>query len=118
MGGYVSITKWWQCKSKSILGELSIWGPIVGAFLASWTCFVETESRRNEICLFIFPRFLETFWNYLEHRKYIKPIWAGENLLFALAMGIIVLYYHKEVKFLNSFFILKNYRNKQLSIHT
>ena len=99
MSGYVAVLKWWQCKSKHIFGKFTIFGPSVGAFLASFVCFVEPESRRNEICLFVWPRFLETFWSYLKHRNYMRPIWGGENIVFALAMAIIVYYYHKEVIF-------------------
>jgi len=95
MAGYNTILKWWLCKNTHIFGKMTSTGPSFGAFLSAWSCFLEPEGRRTEICLFILPRFLETLWNYLIHRKLAKPIWGGENLLFGVAMGTIVYYYSK-----------------------
>ena len=67
-------------------------------FNCSWTVFLEPESRRNEICLYILPRFLEAFWNMMKHRKFVKPVPGGENIVFALATGLIAYFYNKEDK--------------------
>jgi len=95
MAGFNAVLKYFQCFCKNQVGRYTIVGPSLGAFFSAWTCFLETESRRTEICLFILPRFLETFWNYLKHRKYVGSVWGGENLLFGLAMGTMAYYYHK-----------------------
>jgi hypothetical protein len=55
--------------------------------------FLEPESRRSEIALFIMPRFFETLWNLLKRRHLVKPLPNGDLLVFAIAMGIINYYY-------------------------
>jgi hypothetical protein len=69
------------------------WNPAIAAFISGFTVSLEPEGRRSEIALFIMPRFLETLWNWLKRRRYVKPIPGGELLVFAFAMGIINYFY-------------------------
>jgi hypothetical protein len=105
MASFNAVLKYFQCWMKSRVGRYTVVGPALGAFISAWTCFLETESRRTEICLFIMPRFLETFWAYLKHRKYVTTVWGGENMLFGLAMGTIAYYFHKKPEALKETYI-------------
>jgi len=96
MASYIAILKYTLCAAKNIRHKVDEFNGTLGAFLAAWSVFFETESRRVEIALFIMTRFFETLWNYLKHRGYVKPIWSGENIVFGLAMGIIAYFYHCE----------------------
>ena len=67
----------------------------IGCFFGS---LFETEGRREELALFVLPRFLESIWKYLKHRRLVGEIKGGENMLFAFAMGSICYYFHKNSK--------------------
>jgi len=98
MSTYIAILKYTLCKAKNIRGRIDGVNPMLGAFFGAWGILWESESRRVEIALFIMTRFFETVWNYLKHRGYVKPIWSGENIVFAFAMGVIGYFYHCEQK--------------------
>ena len=53
-----------------ILIELAF-NPAISAFFAGFALFLEPESRRSEIALFIMPRFFETLWNLLKRRNLV-----------------------------------------------
>lgn len=71
--------------------------PAVGASLACSSLLLESEGRRQEIALFIFPKALETAWRLLSKRKWVSNIHNWELLVFGIAMGILNYYYHHEV---------------------
>jgi hypothetical protein len=78
MASYIAILKYTLCAAKNVRHKVDEFNGTLGAFLAAWAVFFETESRRVEIALFIMTRFFETLWNYLKHRGYVKPVWSGE----------------------------------------
>jgi len=86
------------CTTVTLRKKFDGFNMALATFNMSWSVLLEAESRRDEICLYILPRFLESFWNFLKHRKIMKPIAGGENLLFGLATGLMAYYYHKEGK--------------------
>ena len=45
-----------------------------------------------ELALYMFPRFLESLFRYLEGKGLVKPLANGEVLVIALAFGIIMRY--------------------------
>jgi len=67
--------------------------PVFGSGLGS---LFESESRRQELSLFVLPRVLDGIWLLLKHRKIVGDFPIGANLVFALAMGIISYYHHKK----------------------
>ena len=62
---FVGICKYTMCKAKNISkkdsGHVGAWCGIC----ASLSLFLENNSRRQEISLFMTPKFLELLWNYL-----------------------------------------------------
>ena len=84
------------CIIRKIKGKMDSSNELFSAFLGSLIVIIESAGRREEISLFIFPRFLESFWNLLKHRKIVKPVANGENLLFGFAMGLIAYFYQNE----------------------
>ena len=69
------------------------WNLIYSSFICSFACLFEPASRRTELALYMFPRFLESLFLFMEKRGYIKSIPNGEVLVFACAMSIIMYCY-------------------------
>lgn len=44
------------------------------------------------------PKFLQTLHSFLLKRKLIQPFHRGEQLIFALSIGILAYLFHKDVK--------------------
>lgn len=56
-------------------------GPVVqttGAIVSAWQVLWESPGRKDEIALFIFPRFLEVTWGLLKRRKLVKDVPTGQ----------------------------------------
>ena len=65
-------------------------------FICSFAVFFEPPSRRTELALYMFPRFLESFSLYLINKGYVVSIPNGEILVFAIALSIIMYCYQNE----------------------
>ena len=90
---YVSIFWYCACKFKNIRRKTDRWNIIGASFICSFAILFEPASRRTELALYMFPRFLESLFLFLEKRGYVKSIANGEVLVFALAMGVIMFCY-------------------------
>ena len=65
----------------------------------------EPANRRVELALYMFPRFLEFLFLFLEKRGYVKSIKNGEVLVFALAMSVIMYAYQNEERNIKSTYL-------------
>ncbi len=90
---YVSLFWYFICFFKNIRMKTDKWNIIYASFICSFACLFEPASRRTELALYMFPRFLESLFLFLEKRGYLKSVANGEVIVFALAMGIIMYCY-------------------------
>ncbi|CAD8112016.1 unnamed protein product [Paramecium sonneborni] len=111
---YVAICKYALCKLKNIRQKVDGLNPALAASVACSALFLESEGRRQEIALFIFPKSLETAWRLLKKRGYVSSIKGWELFLFGLAMGIINYFYHYDDAAIKSTYltIFKNFWGK------
>ena len=63
---------------------------VFSGLICSMAVFFEPPSRRTELALYMFPRFLESFFMFLQKKGLVKSIPNGEVLVFALALSIIM----------------------------
>jgi hypothetical protein len=55
--------------------------------------FIESESKRAEMTLYILPRFFQAIWNFLKRRNLVIDIPHLEVIVFGFSMGIINHFY-------------------------
>ena len=90
---YVSTFWYGLCFFRNLRGKMDKWNTILAAFCCSFACLFESPNRRNEIALFTFTRFVETFYYYLVKRKLMFVIPNGDKLVFSIGLGIIMSFY-------------------------
>ena len=97
---------WYMCfvfRNKRMRTEK--WIIIYAGFICSFAILFEPAHRRTELALYMFPRFLESMFLFLEKRGYVKSIKNGEVLVFAFALGIIMYCYQNEEKKIKSTYL-------------
>jgi hypothetical protein len=62
---------------------------MISTILSCSCSLVEANERIILYTCFTFPRSLEGTWDLLEKLKYVKNIYNGEKIIFALLIGII-----------------------------
>ncbi|KAL6055594.1 Mitochondrial import inner membrane translocase subunit tim17 tim22 tim23 family protein isoform 1 [Balamuthia mandrillaris] len=62
--------------------------------LCSLSIFLEKKSRRSELALYVFPRALDSLYMQLLDRKWMASVPHGDLLIFCVAMGGLMHYYH------------------------
>ena len=82
--------------------------------ICSLAVFFEPPSRRTELALYMFPRFLESFFMFLQKKGLVGSIPNGEVLVFALALAIIMYCYQNEERNIKSNYLglFKSYWGK------
>lgn len=90
---YVAIFRYLTCFFKNTRRKVDRWNVILAAFICTFAILWEPSHRRTELTLYLFPRFLEAVWIFLEKREIVKSLPYGEVFIFAIAMGIIMYCY-------------------------
>ena len=90
---YITIFRYLTCFTKNYRQRMDKWNIIISGFFATFAIMFEPSHRRTELALYLFPRFLEALWNWLEKRGFVKSVPNGEVLIFAMAMSIIMYCY-------------------------
>ena len=93
---YVAAFWYLNCFFKNYRRKTDKVNIILSSFICSFACMFELPSRRTELALYMFPRFLESIFLLLEKRGYIQSVANGEVLVFAVAMAIIMYCYQNE----------------------
>ena len=93
---YCTIFRIGLCQIKNIRHKNDKYNPIISGFLATFAVLFEPANRRAELTLYLVPRFLEAFWNFLLRRSLVINIKNGEVILFSIAMSIICYCYQNE----------------------
>ena len=94
---FVGVCKYCFCKAKNIRGVADGYNSAICGFFSSLALFFESAGRRQEISLFITPRFLETLWKYLRLRYVSSDVEGWQLMLFMTAMGVLNHYYVNDV---------------------
>ena len=66
---------------------------VVACLTCSFAILLEPASRRSEIAMYLVPRALESFWNLQVQSGRVKNLKYGEELVFALAMALLMYCY-------------------------
>ena len=93
---YCTIFRYGLCQVKNFRHKNDKWNPIISGFAATFAILFEPSNRRAELTLYLVPRFLEAFWNFLLRRNIVANIKNGEVILFSIAMSIICYCYQNE----------------------
>ena len=96
ISAYVAGFWWLACIFRNIRVSGDKISLIMAGLICSFAVFFEEPSRRTEIALYMFPRFLESFIMFLQKKGLVKSIPNGEVLVFALALSIIMYCYQNE----------------------
>ena len=96
ISAYVALFWYLICRFKNIRRKTDKWNIIFSSFFCSFVILIEPAHRRTELALYMFPRFLESLFLFMEKYGYVKSIANGEVLVFALAMGIIMFCYQND----------------------
>jgi hypothetical protein len=65
---------------------------------------VEAGTRLCEFSMFLLPRFLEAFWNYVKRRGLVRSWSGGPLLMFSAAMSVISYTHQHEPSSIRSFY--------------
>ena len=95
---YVSFFWWLLCKLRNYRRSTDYWTNIIATFFAGFAVIFEPAGRRAELALYLLPRFLESLFNAMEKRGYVKSVANGEVLVFAFAMSILMFFYQTDDK--------------------
>lgn len=110
---YVALCKYFLCKLKNLRGKMDGWNPALAASWATIALVLEPESRRQEITLFLVPKFLETAFRLLRKRGLARNVPGWELLVFGLAMGILNIFYQHEVNILINYVYIIYIKNRK-----
>ena len=102
---YVGLFRYMLCFFKNYRRKIDRWNVIMAAFISTFAIFFEPSSRRTELALYMIPRFLEAIFMFLHQRGLIRSFEYGEVVFFALAMGIIMYFYHDDSKHMDSTYL-------------
>lgn len=58
---------------------------------------IESQAKVSEMSLYVLPRFLDAFWNFLRRRSLVPSVPGGKVLMFSLATSVLTYCYEKEV---------------------
>ena len=102
---YISSFWYMMCRFKNWRRRTDKINVVISATLCTFAIFWETKSRRTELALYIFPRFLESLFLFLVKHGYLRTIKNGEVLIFAVAMSIIMYVYQNEPRNIKSSYL-------------
>lgn len=85
------------CYLRHLTGTETKLAYLLNGFLSGSTVILEQpKSRRLELALYCFPRALESLWNIMVDKGYVKALPYGEVVLFSLSMGLMMTLYQNE----------------------
>lgn len=58
---------------------------------------VESQAKVSEMSLYVLPRFLDAFWNFLQRRGLVLSVPAGRVMMFSLASSVLTYCFEREV---------------------
>ena len=102
---YVASFWYFCCLSRNFRKVTDKWNIIIAGFFCSFSVLFEPAHRRTELALYMFPRFLESMFLFLEKRGYLKSVANGEVFVFAVALGIIMYCYQNEERNIKSTYL-------------
>ena len=102
---YVSSFHYFICKGIQMRKKTDIKNIIFASFMCSFATLFEPTSRRVELSLFMFPRFLESIHLSMVKRGYVKSYKNFEVLLFSIAMSVMMHCYQNEEKMIKSSYL-------------
>ena len=93
---YVSSFHYFICRGIRFRQKTDVKNIVFASFICSFATLFEPTSRRVELSLFMFPRFLESIHLALEKRGYAKSYNNFEVILFSMAMSVMMYCYQNE----------------------
>jgi len=70
---------------------------LAAACLVVLATLVESQAKVSEMSLYVLPRFLDAFWNFLTRRGLVLSVPGGRVLMFSLASSVLTYCFEQEV---------------------
>lgn len=98
LSGMVGLGKIGGCAALKLTGRAYRGYSILGvACLVVMATLIESQAKVSEMSLYVLPRFLDAFWNFLKRRGLVASIPGGKVLMFSLATSVLTYCYECEV---------------------
>ena len=99
LSGMVGLGKFADCAVLRMCGGIAYRGYsiLIVAVLVVMATLVESQAKVSEMSLYVLPRFLDAFWNFLKRRGVVWSIPGGKVLMFSLATSVLTYCYEREV---------------------
>jgi hypothetical protein len=78
--------------SRRLLRKDTSFGVFLGCICCGCSIYIERKSRRKELAMFVFPRVLEIWYQYMVSNKIFRPINNGAIWIFSFACAIVAKY--------------------------
>ena len=59
---YTTVIRYLLCFLKNMRGKMDRWNVLIAALVATFAILFEPASRRNDLALYLIPKFLEAVW--------------------------------------------------------
>ena len=102
---YVSVFHYFICRSRNYRKLSDIGNIVVASFFCSFAQLIEPVSRRTEVALFMFPRFLESMHLAMVKRGLARSYNNAEILIFSLAMSVMMYCYQNDEKHIKASYL-------------
>ena len=73
------------------------WMIVFCSIFTSLATLAESQAKVSEMSLYVLPRFLDAFWNFLQRRGLVRALPGGKTLIFSLAIAVIAYCHEHEV---------------------
>lgn len=80
------------CLGSKLTGTFSAYTLILTSLLSSASIMIENDKRMEDYVVFSLPRVIEGVWEILVQQGYAKNIPHGQSLLFAISLGLLLVF--------------------------
>ena len=101
----ISSFHYFICRGIRFRKKTDIKNIVFASFVCSFSIMAEPQSRRAELALFMFPRFLESMHLLMVKRGYGKSYQNTEVLVFSMAMSLMMYCYQNDQSSIKSSFL-------------
>mmetsp|Transcript_13029 Transcript_13029/g.24248 ORF Transcript_13029/g.24248 Transcript_13029/m.24248 type:complete len:200 (+) Transcript_13029:1233-1832(+) len=93
------------CYFKEVFGRYGPTQQFFAGALTSMSVYIESPDRRMALTKYLLPRALETLWNIWAKNGWVKSLPGGDVILFAFAMGVLMMMYVNDSESLEKSYI-------------
>ncbi|KAF9100730.1 hypothetical protein BGX27_000269 [Mortierella sp. AM989] len=102
---YVLAAFYVPCWMRTILRKETKFTYLFNGIVAGTAVLIEAPGRQMELALYCLPRALETAWNMLISRGFVRNIPHGDIALFSASMGVMMSIYQNDPSVINKHYL-------------